>query len=63
MQASAAQTLYQQGEVARLLAWERHTPEPISGPLITPVEETARAYEDSQGRGRDPRGAMLDVRA
>lgn len=63
VQASAAQTLYQQGEVARLLMWERYTPEPASGPPVAPVEEIAKAYEDSRGRGRDSRGAMLDVRA
>jgi len=63
VQASAAQSLYQQGEVARMLAWEKYTPGTIQSALITPVEEIAKAYKDSQGRGRDSRGAMLDVRA
>ncbi len=45
------------------MAWERYAPEPTSGPPVTPVEEIAKAYEDSRGRGRDSRGAMLDVLA
>jgi len=62
VQASAAQTLYQQGEVNRL-AWERYTSQAAPSPIVTPIEEFAKAYEDSRGRGRDSRGAMLDVRA
>ncbi len=61
MQASAAQALHQQGEVVRLLV--RCIPEPMSTPPVAPVEEAVKSYEDSRGRGRDPRGAMLDVRA
>jgi len=62
IQASAAGVLYQQDEVSRLLAMERYRPEPANSPLVPLVEEVAKAYKDSQGRGRDSRGVMLDIR-
>ena len=60
--ASAAQALHHQWEVARLLTrGDDRIPQP-QPPSIPPVEEIERTYENSQGRGRDGRGAMLNVR-